>query len=1036
MAERAGIAAEDRLLSWTRGPGHPAGAGGGELTSPFDAVAVETEEAPRGPVVLRATRGGKALSFTLRTGEWGLRLRPPLPDEQRLAYLEGLGALAGGRTDAGLSAWSRLAAALEGTAPREACWLWLRLGEAALKARRRDAAASAYAAARAVAQRLRDARLEAVVLDAAGLAYQEQRALDLAIEACSASLQLLQRAAPSSLSSAAGLDHCGRAAYLRVDLESALERWRAALAIRERLAPRSLELASTLNALGSALFRQGDLARAEEHYGRALRLRESLAPDSLRHASLLANHGLLSQQRGDLARAEGLYRRALGIAERLAPTSRETAFILSYLGTLSSNRDDLAAAEAFHRRALAGFEAVSATGPEVAGALHNLANVATYRRDFEAAEPLYRRALALREKLNPESLDVASSLSDLGSLALERGRLDEAEPLLTRSLALKRKLAPGSLAEANSQEALAKLALARKDHPAALRFEEAALRTRSRLAPRSWREALSRWAKGRVHRELGQRAEATASILEATRVLDLQRGALGVEGLGRESFEAKFGVIYRDAVELLAEQGRNAEAFEVLERSRARALLATLAERDLVLAGELAPDLARERGEIDAEHSRVERQIGRLSLERDARQVDELNAKLEALRDRREALVASVRRSSPRLASLKYPEPLSLPGTQEVLDPGTLLLAFSVGESSSLLFVVKSSRNSAAAAQPGLAVFPLPVGRSALAERVGAFRGFIARGRETKDVEEPLLALGARLYDDLLRPAEREIEAAERLLILPDGPLHAVPFAALVASRQPLVYLAERKPLHTVLSATVYAQLRRPERSTSVARIELAALGDPVMAAPAASAAADAPRAYDLKPLPWTRDEVRRIGSLFGSSATVHFGKAASEERARSIGRGVRYVHFATHGILDRRFPLDSGLVFSPPLRAAGANENGILQAWEIFESVRLDADLVVLSACETGLGREMGGEGLISLARAFQYAGARSVLASLWEVADRSTPDLMFRFYERLKQGRAKDEALQAAELALLRAPSTKHPFYWAAFELNGDWK
>src|SRR5262249_49388356 len=150
--------------------------------------------------------------------------------------------------------------------------------------------------------------------------------------------------------------------------------------------------------------------------------------------------------------------------------------------------------------------------------------------------------------------------------------------------------------------------------------------------------------------------------------------------------------------------------------------------------------------------------------------------------------------------------------------------------------------------------------------------------------------------------------------------------------------------------------------------------------------------------------------------ATSYLGPDATEERARTLGSAPRYVHFALHGLLDRRFPLDSALALSPPPAGASGRENGLLQAWEIFESVRLDAELVTLSACETGLGPEAGGEGLISLARAFHYAGARSVLASLWAVSDRSTADLMGRFYASLASGLPKDEALQAAQLEGMR--------------------
>jgi CHAT domain-containing protein len=118
--------------------------------------------------------------------------------------------------------------------------------------------------------------------------------------------------------------------------------------------------------------------------------------------------------------------------------------------------------------------------------------------------------------------------------------------------------------------------------------------------------------------------------------------------------------------------------------------------------------------------------------------------------------------------------------------------------------------------------------------------------------------------------------------------------------------------------------------------------------------------------------------------------------------------------------------------------DNGLLQAWEIFENVRLSAHLVTLSACDTALGKEMGGEGLLGLTRAFQFAGARSVLASLWSVADESTATLMKRFYTYLRQGKTKDEALRAAQLDLIRSAEVElsHPYHWAGFALYGDWR
>jgi hypothetical protein len=155
-------------------------------------------------------------------------------------------------------------------------------------------------------------------------------------------------------------------------------------------------------------------------------------------------------------------------------------------------------------------------------------------------------------------------------------------------------------------------------------------------------------------------------------------------------------------------------------------------------------------------------------------------------------------------------------------------------------------------------------------------------------------------------------------------------------------------------------------------------------------------RSFNWTPLPYTRREVERIAAAY-PEARLYLGEEATEERAKSTTRDARVLHFATHGYLDDRTPLDSALVLTIPEELSAGRDNGLLQVWEIFESVRLDADLVVLSACDSALGRELSGEGLIGLTRAFQYAGARSVVASLWSVADRVTAELMARFHRSL---------------------------------------
>jgi CHAT domain-containing protein len=205
-----------------------------------------------------------------------------------------------------------------------------------------------------------------------------------------------------------------------------------------------------------------------------------------------------------------------------------------------------------------------------------------------------------------------------------------------------------------------------------------------------------------------------------------------------------------------------------------------------------------------------------------------------------------------------------------------------------------------------------------------------------------------------------------------------------------------------------------------------------------------------LTPLPHAAREVTEIGGLFPEGfARTYLGADATEERAKTDLAEARYVHFAAHGLADPEAPLDSFLALTIPEGLPEDRENGILQAWEIRDQLSLNADLVVLSACVTAFGPNRGGEGLLSLSRAFQIAGARTVAASLWPVADESTAELMIRLYRHLLEGEPKDEALRAAQMELIHNPievvgedgervkrDFSAPYHWAAFQLIGDWR
>ncbi len=399
-----------------------------------------------------------------------------------------------------------------------------------------------------------------------------------------------------------------------------------------------------------------------------------------------------------------------------------------------------------------------------------------------------------------------------------------------------------------------------------------------------------------------------------------------------------------------------------------------------------------------------------------------------------------------------------------MLGPTTLLLSYAIGKEQSYLFAVEPAN----AAGPALTIYSLSGDEKSLRDEIEAYRNLLdSRGPLEGNSSAALLERSRSLYRTLVEPAEALISRYDHILILPDGPAHKLPFAALVRGVRNGMpeYLVEWKPIHTAVSATVYAELKKSRRNSHRdPAVMVAAFGDPMYPrAPERRVAVkrgeggeptddilanEYPEVEDpqlrsvvrggfrFEPLPESRKEVEQIASLYAPKAVAYLGSDATEERARSIGKDVPLIHFACHAVINERFPLDSALVFTIPEHPKEGQDNGLLQAWEIFEKVRIDADLVTLSACDSGLGKEMAGEGLIGLTRAFQYAGARSVLASLWKVEDKSTAELMKRFYRYLKAGNTKDEALRLAQIDLIHSTDFSQPRDWAAFQLYGDWK
>ncbi len=821
---------------------------------------------------------------------------------------------------------------------------------------------------------------------------------------------------------------------------------RDALSIQEELAPASLALGKTLNSLGSVFLEQGFLDNAETFYRRALEIREQLLGDSLEVAASLNNLGIVAINRGDFGLAREYHERALGIKEKLAPDSLTVAASLNNLAQVALYRGESELARKVLQRALAIKEKLAPGSLTVAASLGSLAHVALEQSEPEEASGYLYRALSIRQVLSPEGLEVGHTFNSLAKAALDKGDLEDAQAHAVRALAIQQRLVPESLAEADTLETLGAIAIAKGELDRAREHYQRSLSIGERLAPGgpygpTILNSLAKVAKGRG--ELDLAADYFGRSIDA---LEARTATLGGSYRIVGSFRARYGHCYRDALEFFLDTGRAPQAFAFLERSRARTFLAMLQERDLLFA-EVATALEERRRALARRHDRVQGQLWRTNPETEPEQLDQLVDELEEIRREHDDLQQEIRRASPRLGDLQAPRTVDVDGARKALDPGTVMLSYSLGKTRSELFVVSR--------EEGLEVHPLAIGEEDLRREVELFREQIQEARMPSrgglGPRSFLTIVGKRLFELLVEPAADRIERSARVVLIPDGPLHRFPFAALIRETKSDEapdrdqYFVEWKPLHYALSATVYAQLQRRDQTDSQPAVSLAAFGDPRYET----------REPRLPPLPSSRREVQGIAEIYGSrEATVYLGENSTEERFKALGSQIRYVHLATHAVIDDRLPLNSGIVLTLPEDSPGDRDrdhqdNGFLQAWEIFESVRFDAELVVLSACGSGLGEERGGEGLISLTRAFQYAGARSVAATLWNVDDRVTAELMLRFYKHLKSGQAKAEALRAAQLDLIRErialrekdggfreSDVSAPYYWAAFQLTGDWQ
>lgn len=729
----------------------------------------------------------------------------------------------------------------------------------------------------------------------------------------------------------------------------------------------------------------------------------------------LGNLAELRYKLGDLPGAFEYYRQALGLAVEAKDLTNRSEILTKIGGIQATQRNFKEAAAAFNE-ALQFAQQLKNANLQVTG-LNGLAELYIQLNDLPRALATIQPAVKLSQESSTPAL-LGRSLNNLGTVYLRSGELQTALQVYQQALAVgESKNSPLTEWQAHTGLAL-------------------------------------------TYEELKQLAQAREQYHRAIEVLERVRAQLGGEEEKAGFFQDK-NEAYKQLIALLlapprsttagrdptAQRRDEAEAFYYAERARARAFLDLLAEAKINPDQSLTPDLLDRQQALQKQIAQLTAQLLKERAQELAKQdqakITELETGLSRADAEQRDWQNEVRRRNPHYAALQYPEPVTLAETQRLLDEQTVLLAYSLGETESFLFAV-SRRD--------LLVAQLPAATS-IGQRVEKLLAAITD--KNRPAADEYRRQAVELSKQLIQPAHRLLAGKRELIIVPDGALHRLPFEALFTSAaaaqgdlRQLPYLIKSFAVSYAPSASVLAGLRNESRTT--APKAFIAYADPTYEQNAETVVASTVRAasaggrLNLNRLPHSRREAEGIAKLFGrGEADLFLGAAASEENVKLKDRLSQYrlVHFSTHGYVNEARPRLSGLLLSsPPTDRAGQSEDGLLSAYEIF-NLKLNAELVVLSACETGLGKEVRGEGLMSLMRAFMYAGTPSVMVSLWQVDDESAADLMIRFYrywqQGVKQGKAtvkvgKAEALRRAQLDAIAQGD--FPYYWAPFVLVGS--
>ena len=701
---------------------------------------------------------------------------------------------------------------------------------------------------------------------------------------------------------------------------------------------------------------------------------------------------------GDYRQAMTHQRRALNTFQS-ADSRKELAMAYSTQGLIQMSLGDLTAALESQQRAL-GLAEQAGSPADRSAILKNMGLISIQAQRPGQAYEYFRRATAIDSMHNiPRGL--AYDYRNLGQLLIQMNAISRGTDYLSRALDLSKRLSDiRNIVQ--SFYGLAEAALMTGNPGKAAQLCDSALVYANRIiAPEiTWRVYRRR---GRAHAGLKQAERAYSDYAEAVRIVEAMRAELRVDAFKEGFLDTKMD-LYVDMIRHLLLTGRPRDAFDFVERAKSRTFLDMLANQRLVFSPADGTLLTRER----EARTRVQEAETRLmalqdvtdgdAAARDRRQ--QLEAALHEARQAYQSVLVDIQSANPQLTSFVSVDPMPLTEIQRLLPDSTALLEFFVSPDAVFMWMVTPT---------GVSVRVREISGDRLSTLIRTMREAI-ESNLSSDTES------RELYQALIQPVENDLTRARHVVIVPHGILHYLPFAALQDAQRRV--LLEKFSLSLAPSATVLGHCMRKGGDHRLA--------DPAIPVLAISNPNQGHVRYDL---PFAEREVIALRREYGR-VTVFTGSEATEKAVRDRADGKRILHFACHATYEPDAPLFSALL----LNAAGQFEDGRLEAQEIF-GLNLDCDLVMLSACETGLAQITRGDEIIGLARSFIFAGAPSIVTSLWKVDDLATAVMVKRFYRYLRAGLSRAEALRQAQL-LVRESVNDHPSAWAAFGLTGDFR